>query len=48
MSVALTPMGDEFGWSDSVKGTISSSFFVGYTLTNLIGALQWTQSALLQ
>ncbi len=38
MSVALSPMGSEFGWSDTVKGTISSSFFLGYTLTNFIGA----------
>ena len=37
MSVALGPMGDEFLWSDTVKGTISSSFFIGYTLTNFVG-----------
>jgi hypothetical protein len=24
-------------WSDTVKGTISSSFFIGYTLTNFVG-----------
>ena len=29
--------GEEFLWSDTVKGTISSSFFIGYTLTNFIG-----------
>ena len=28
---------EEFGWSESVKGAISSSFFVGYTVTNLVG-----------
>lgn len=30
-------MAEQFGWSDSAKGAISSSFFVGYTVTNLIG-----------
>jgi hypothetical protein len=29
--------GEEFLWSDTVKGTISSSFFIGYTLTNFVG-----------
>ena len=29
--------GEEFMWSDTVKGTISSSFFIGYTLTNFVG-----------
>ncbi len=38
MSVALGPMGEQFMWSDTVKGTISSSFFIGYTLTNFVGA----------
>lgn len=37
ISVAIVPMAEQFGWSDSVKGAISSSFFVGYTVTNLIG-----------
>lgn len=39
MSVALGPMGDIFSWSDTTKGAISSSFFLGYTFTNLVGAL---------
>ena len=30
-------MGEQYGWSDSAKGAISSSFFAGYTITNLIG-----------
>jgi ACS family sodium-dependent inorganic phosphate cotransporter len=37
ISVAIVPMSEEFGWSDTVKGTISSAFFVGYTVTNLVG-----------
>ena len=32
MSVALVPMTDEFGFTDSVKGSISSLFSVGYGL----------------
>ena len=39
ISVAIVPMGEEFGWSDSAKGAISSAFFAGYTITNLIGKL---------
>lgn len=37
MSVAMGPMGDIFAWSDTTKGAISASFFLGYTLTNLAG-----------
>ena len=37
ISVAIVPMAEQYGWSDSVKGAISSSFFIGYTFTNLIG-----------
>ena len=37
ISVAIVPMGEEFGWSDSAKGAISSAFFAGYTITNLVG-----------
>lgn len=43
MSVALGPMGEEFMWSDTVKGTISSSFFIGYTLTNFVGGYAATR-----
>ena len=32
MSVALVPMADEFGFTDSMKGSISSLFSVGYGL----------------
>ena len=31
ISVAIVPMAEEFDWSDSAKGAISSAFFVGCT-----------------
>jgi hypothetical protein len=31
--------GEHFQWSDTVKGQVSSSFFLGYTVTNFVGAL---------
>lgn len=37
ISVAIVPMAKEFDWTDSAKGAISSAFFVGYTVTNLVG-----------
>lgn len=37
MSVTILPMSNEFGWDSSVKGAVSSSFFVGYMLTNIFG-----------
>lgn len=37
MSVALVPMAEEFGWSGTTKGLVSSSFFWGYTFTQLPG-----------
>mmetsp|Transcript_30805 Transcript_30805/g.64316 ORF Transcript_30805/g.64316 Transcript_30805/m.64316 type:complete len:490 (+) Transcript_30805:164-1633(+) len=39
MSVALVPMTDEFGFTDSVKGSISSLFSVGYGLCILPAGL---------
>lgn len=32
ISVAVIPMQEQFGWSDSVKGLVLSSFFVGYMI----------------
>lgn len=29
MSVAILPMGEQFGWDDAVKGSVSSAFFAG-------------------
>lgn len=45
MSVALGPMGEHFQWTDTVKGQVSSSFFLGYTVTNFVGgyvATRWS------
>ena len=45
ISVAIIPMQEAFGWSDTIKGVVLSSFFIGYMimqapsgwLTNRIG-----------
>ncbi|KAI8462854.1 MAG: major facilitator superfamily domain-containing protein [Monoraphidium minutum] len=37
ISVAILPMSDEYGWSDTTKGAINSAFYAGYTVTNFIG-----------
>lgn len=37
MSVAVIPMARELGWSALERGLVSSSFFWGYTLTQLPG-----------
>ncbi|NKB39397.1 MAG: MFS transporter [Gammaproteobacteria bacterium] len=37
ISVAIIPMSKELGWDPEVQGTILSSFFVGYLLTQIIG-----------
>jgi MFS family permease len=37
ISVAIIPMATEFGWSDSRKGTVLSSFFYGYITTQILG-----------
>ena len=37
MSVAVIPMANELGWSGLERGLVSSSFFWGYTLTQLPG-----------
>lgn len=36
MSVAILPMTEAFGWTDSEKGAVASAFFFGYTATNPI------------
>ena len=33
ISVAIIPMQEQFGWSDSEVGFIFSSFYLGYMLT---------------
>ncbi len=39
MSVAAIEMQKEFGWTDSDKGFVLSSFFVGYLITQILGGL---------
>eukprot|EP00798_Chlamydomonas_sp_ICE-L_P023756 gene23753-9314_t len=39
MSVALLPMSQKYGWSDSVKGAISSAFSAGHIVSNLYGGV---------
>lgn len=35
MSVAVIPMAQELGWSATERGLVSSSFFWGYSLTQI-------------
>jgi ACS family sodium-dependent inorganic phosphate cotransporter len=35
MSVAVIPMANELGWSATERGLVSSSFFWGYSLTQV-------------
>lgn len=35
MSVAVIPMAKEFGWNNTVRGLVNSSFFWGYSLTQI-------------
>lgn len=37
ISVAILPMAEEYQWSDTTKGAVNSAFYVGYTITNLLG-----------
>ena len=37
ISVAIIPMSAELGWSATTQGTVLSSFFVGYLLTQIAG-----------
>lgn len=37
MSVAVIPMAKELGWSATERGLVSSSFFWGYSLTQVVG-----------
>jgi ACS family sodium-dependent inorganic phosphate cotransporter len=37
ISVAIIPMAEQFGWSDTQRGLVLSSFFVGYLVTQVIG-----------
>ncbi|KAJ9517243.1 hypothetical protein QJQ45_009152 [Haematococcus lacustris] len=48
MSVAVIPMAHELGWSALDRGLVSSSFFWGYTLTQLPGGYIATKAGCLQ
>lgn len=37
MSIAIIPMGEEFGWNATESGLVLSSFFVGYFFTQIPG-----------
>lgn len=37
MSVAIIPMAEEFGWDQTTKGIVLSSFFYGYLATQVLG-----------
>src|SRR5678816_3386008 len=37
ISVAIIPMSADLGWSATTQGTVLSSFFVGYLLTQIAG-----------
>lgn len=37
ISVAIIPMAEHFGWSDTQRGLVLSSFFVGYLVTQVAG-----------
>eukprot|EP00193_Tetraselmis_chui_P004596 CAMPEP_0177766840 /NCGR_PEP_ID=MMETSP0491_2-20121128/8738_1 /TAXON_ID=63592 /ORGANISM="Tetraselmis chuii, Strain PLY429" /LENGTH=491 /DNA_ID=CAMNT_0019283279 /DNA_START=364 /DNA_END=1835 /DNA_ORIENTATION=- len=43
MSVSVFPMSQLFGWTDSFTGTVSSAFFMGFTLSSLCGAYASTR-----
>lgn len=42
MSVAILPMSSEFGYTDTDKGLIGSSYFWGYTLSNVLAGVLCT------
>ena len=37
ISVAIIPMAEQFGWTDTERGVVLSSFFVGYLVTQVLG-----------
>ncbi len=50
ISVAIIPMAEQFGWSDTQRGLVLSSFFAGYMITQVLGgwlAQKWGGKAVL-
>jgi ACS family sodium-dependent inorganic phosphate cotransporter len=50
ISVAIIPMAKQFGWSDTERGLVLSSFFAGYMVTQVLGgwlAQKWGGKAVL-
>ncbi|CAG8820124.1 8814_t:CDS:2, partial [Racocetra persica] len=37
MAIAIIYMAEEFNWSPKIQGLISSSFYIGYCMTQIIG-----------
>lgn len=37
ISIAIIPMAEQFGWSDTERGLVMSSFFAGYMVTQVLG-----------
>ncbi|NOR19343.1 MAG: MFS transporter [Xanthomonadales bacterium] len=50
ISIAIIPMAKQFGWSDTERGLVLSSFFAGYMVTQVMGgwlAQKWGGKAVL-
>ncbi len=39
ISLAIIPMSEGMGWSETQRGFILSSFYIGYILTQILGGL---------
>lgn len=37
ISVAIIPMAEQFGWDQTIRGFVLSSFFIGYLATQILG-----------
>ena len=46
ISVAAIAMKDQFGWTETDKGIVLSSFFVGYMLTMALAPSCWACSVI--
>jgi len=39
LSVAIIPMGNSFGWSNTIRGFVQATFFVGYMSTQILAGI---------